>query len=142
MEFDTALRADMVLQDKLRSMPNVEVIVNAQTTEVTGDGSKVNGLAYTDRATGEAHTIALEGIFVQIGLVPNTEWLKDSGLELSRHGEIVIDSHGKTSVPGVFAAGDCTTVPYKQIVVAMGSGSKAALSAFDYIIRSDVAQAA
>ncbi|MWV27057.1 alkyl hydroperoxide reductase subunit F [Aurantiacibacter rhizosphaerae] len=146
VEFDTALRADQVLQDKLRSMKNVDVLVNAQTTEITGDGNRVGGLVYKDRASGEEHDVELEGVFVQIGLVPNTEWLADSGLELSKHGEIVIDSKGASNLPGVFAAGDCTTVPYKQIVVAMGQGSAAALSAFDYLIRNeaaeDVAQAA
>jgi alkyl hydroperoxide reductase subunit F len=103
-------------------------------------------LVYTDRTSGEEHRVELEGVFVQIGLVPNTEWLKDSGLELSPYGEIEIDSHAATNLPGVFAAGDCTTVPYKQIVVAMGEGSKAGLSAFDYLIRNasdeDVAVAA
>ena len=146
VEFDTKLRADQVLQDKLRSMPNVEIIVNAQTTEVTGDGSKVNGLVYKDRATEEEHSVELEGVFVQIGLVPNTEWLKDSGLELTKFGEIAIDHKAATNLPGIFAAGDCTTVPYKQIIVAMGEGSKAALSAFDYLIRNaapaELAQAA
>jgi alkyl hydroperoxide reductase subunit F len=140
VEFDRALRADQVLQDKLRSMPNVDILVNAQTTEITGDGNKVNGLVYKDRASGEEHEVALEGVFVQIGLVPNTEWLADSGLQLSKHGEIQIDSRGATNLPGVFAAGDCTTVPYKQIVVAMGAGSKAALSAFDYLIRNEAVE--
>ena len=146
IEFDSKLRADEVLQAKLQSLPNVTVIKSAQTTEITGANGRVNGLVYIDRTSGEERRIELEGVFVQIGLVPNTEWLKDSGLELSRYGEIVIDSHGSTNLPGVFAAGDCTTVPYKQIVVAMGEGSKAGLSAFDYLIRNvadeDVAQAA
>ena len=137
IEFDSQLRADAVLQRKLHSLPNVGVIVSAQTTEVTGDGSKVNGLNYKDRISGEAKRIELEGIFVQIGLVPNTEWLKGT-LELTNRGEIVIDAKGQTSIPGVFAAGDVTTVPYKQIVIAMGEGSKAALSAFDYLIRLPV----
>ncbi|KLI64438.1 alkyl hydroperoxide reductase subunit F [Aurantiacibacter marinus] len=140
IEFDTQLRADKVLVDKLRSLPNVEILVNAQTTKVTGDGDRVNGLGWKDRASGDEHDLALEGVFVQIGLVPNTEWLEDSGLELSKHREIVIDAHGKTNMPGIFAAGDCTTVPYKQIVVAMGAGSKAALSAFDYLIRTEAAE--
>ncbi len=140
VEFDEKLRADQVLQDKLRSMKNVEILVNAQTTKITGDGNKVGGLTYKDRASGEEHSVELEGVFVQIGLVPNTEWLKDSGLELSKHGEVVIDSKGATNLPGVFAAGDCTTVPYKQIVVAMGQGSAAALSAFDYLIRNEAAE--
>ena len=139
IEFDSDLRADAVLQRKLHSLPNVRVITSAQTTEVTGDGQKVNGLVYKDRAGGESHTIALEGIFVQIGLLPNSEWLKGV-VALSPRGEIEVDARGQTSVPGVFAAGDVTTVPYKQIVIAMGEGSKAALSAFDHLIRSSVAE--
>jgi alkyl hydroperoxide reductase subunit F len=135
LEFDVKLRADAVLQRKLYSLPNVTVLTEAQTTEVTGDGAKVNGLVYTDRASGESHRVELEGIFVQIGLLPNTDWLKGT-VALSRHGEIEVDAHGRTSVPGVFAAGDATTVPYKQIVIAMGEGSKAALSAFDHLIRT------
>jgi NADH-dependent peroxiredoxin subunit F len=135
VEYDTQLRADAVLQRKLASLPNVTVVLNAQTTEVTGDGSKVNGLSYKDRSSGQAHQVPLEGVFVQIGLVPNTDWLKGT-LELSRHGEIVVDAKGQTSVPGVFAAGDATTVPYKQIVIAAGDGAKSALSAFDHLIRS------
>ncbi|SEQ73103.1 alkyl hydroperoxide reductase subunit F [Solimonas aquatica] len=135
IEFDAQLRADAVLQNKLRSLPNVEIIVSAQTTEVTGDGQKVNGLKYKERVSGEIRHLTLEGIFVQIGLLPNTEWLKDT-IKLSPRGEIEIDARGATSLPGVFAAGDCTTVPYKQIVIAMGEGSKAALSAFDHLIRS------
>ena len=127
-------------------MQNVDVLVNAQTTEVTGDGERVNGLVYKDRESGEEHTVELEGVFVQIGLVPNTEWLKDSGVLLSKFGEIAIDSHAATNLPGIFAAGDCTTVPYKQIIIAMGEGSKAALSAFDFLIRNtnpeEIAQAA
>lgn len=134
LEFDTQLRADEVLQKKLRSMANVTIHTNAQTTEITGDGERVNGLIFKDRETNEEHTVELAGVFVQIGLVPNTDWLKDT-VELSPHGEIVIDARGATSVPGIFAAGDVTTVPYKQIVIAMGAGATAALSAFDYIIR-------
>ncbi|MFT4247949.1 MAG: alkyl hydroperoxide reductase subunit F [Pseudomonas sp.] len=134
-EFDAQLRADEVLQRKLRSLPNVKVITSAQTTEVLGDGSKVTGLVYKDRAGGDSHRVELEGVFVQIGLLPNTEWLKGT-VELSARGEIVIDDRGQTSVPGVFAAGDATTVPYKQIVIAMGAGATAALSAFDHLIRS------
>ncbi|MGE5476010.1 MAG: alkyl hydroperoxide reductase subunit F [Bacteroidales bacterium] len=134
IEFDSRLRADAVLQAKLHSLPNVRVITSALTTEVLGDGSKVTGLAYKDRTTDAAHTLELEGIFVQIGLVPNTEWLKGV-VELSPRGEIVVDAKGQTSVPGVFAAGDATTVPYKQIIIAMGEGAKAALSAFDHLIR-------
>lgn len=135
LEFGPALRADQVLQNKLFSLPNVTVIMNAQTTEVRGDGSKVNGLVYTDRTDGSSHTVELEGIFVQIGLLPNTEWLKGV-VELSNRGEIVIDDRGQTNVPGVFAAGDCTTVPYKQIVIAVGAGATASLAAFDHLIRS------
>jgi len=134
IEFDSQLRADEVLQRKLRSLPNVRVITSGLTTEVHGDGTKVTGLSYKNRNTGEVHRIDLEGIFVQIGLVPNTEWLKGS-VALSPRGEIEVDARGQTSVPGVFAAGDATTVPYKQIIIAMGEGSKAALSAFDYLIR-------
>ena len=135
IEFDSQLRADEVLQRKLRSMANVRVITSAQTTEVLGDGQRVTGLVYKDRQGGEVNTIELEGIFVQIGLLPNTEWLKGT-IKLSARGEIEVDARGETSMPGVFAAGDCTTVPYKQIVIAMGEGSKAALSAFDHLIRT------
>jgi alkyl hydroperoxide reductase subunit F len=135
IEFDPQLRADEVLQRKLRSLPNVDIIVSALTTEVLGDGDKVIGLTYTDRTSDESHTVDLDGIFVQIGLLPNSEWLAGS-VELSPRGEVVIDDRGQTSVPGVFAAGDCTTVPYKQIVIAMGAGATAALSAFDHLIRT------
>ncbi len=135
VEFADALKADAVLVSKLKSLPNVTIHVNAQTTEITGDGQKVNGLRYKDRATGQETLLALEGVFVQIGLVPNTEFLKGT-LELSKFGEIVIDDKCHTNLPGVFAAGDVTTVPYKQIVIAAGEGSKAALSAFDYLIRT------
>jgi len=134
IEFDTKLRADAVLVNKLKSLPNVAIHTNAQTTEITGDGQKVNGLRYKDRATEASHHIELEGVFVQIGLVPNTEWLKGT-LELSRHGEIVVDARGQTSLPGVFAAGDVTTVPFKQIIIATGDGAKAALGAFDHMMR-------
>ncbi len=135
IEFDGRLRADDVLQRKLRSLPNVRVIVSAQTTEVHGSSGKVDGLSYRDRGTGELHRLDLEGVFVQIGLLPNTEWLKGT-LELSPRGEIEVDSRGQTSLAGVFAAGDATTVPYKQIIIAMGEGSKAALAAFDHLIRT------
>jgi len=134
IEFDGQLRADAVLQAKLRSLKNVDVLVSAQSTEVHGDGEKVVGLSYKDRKSGALHRIDLEGIFVQIGLVPNTEWLKGT-LSLSPRGEIEVDAKGATSLPGVFAAGDCTTSPYKQIIIAMGDGAKAALSAFDHLIR-------
>lgn len=137
LEFDAKLRADAVLQRKLKSLPNVRVIVSAQTTEVTGDGSKVTGLNYKDRVSQAAQHIDLAGVFVQIGLVPNTDWLKGI-VDLTPRGEIIVDERGETSVPGVFAAGDVTTVPYKQIVIAVGEGAKAALSAFDYLIRLPV----
>ena len=135
IEFDTFLRADAVLQKKLYSLPNVNVILNALTSEVSGDGEKVNGLVYKDRASDEVHRIDLEGIFVQIGLLPNTDWLKGT-IKLSPRGEIEVDARGQTSLPGVFAAGDCTTVPYKQIIIAMGEGAKASLGAFDHLIRT------
>ncbi len=138
LEFADQLRADAVLVDKLKSLPNVSIHTQAQTTELTGDGSRLNGIRYTDRATGANHHVELEGVFVQIGLVPNTEWLKGT-VELSRFGEIMVDTHGRTSVPGVFAAGDATTVPFKQIVIAAGDGAKAALGAFDYLIRTPAA---
>ena len=134
IEFADQLKADAVLVAKLKSLPNVTIHVNAQTTEITGDGQKVTGIKFKDRVSGEEHLVPLEGVFVQIGLVPNTEWLKGT-VELSRFGEIVVDAKGHTNVPGVFAAGDCTTVPYKQIVIAAGEGAKAALSAFDHLIR-------
>ncbi|HLU20562.1 MAG TPA: alkyl hydroperoxide reductase subunit F [Pusillimonas sp.] len=139
IEYGDALRADEVLQRKLRSLPNVTIIMSAQTTEIHGDGSKVVGLSYTDRNSGDSHRVDLDGVFIQIGLVPNTEWLKGS-VELSKYGEIEIDARGATSVPGVFAAGDATTVPYKQIVIAAGDGAKAALSAFDHLIRTSVSE--
>jgi alkyl hydroperoxide reductase subunit F len=135
LEYDAELRADAVLQRKLRSLANVTVITQAQTSEVTGDGAKVNGMRYIDRKTGGVQQLTLEGIFVQIGLLPNTDWLKGV-LALSSRGEIEVDTRGQTSVAGVFAAGDVTTVPYKQIIIAMGEGSKAALGAFDHLIRS------
>jgi alkyl hydroperoxide reductase subunit F len=135
LEFADTLRADAVLQRKLHSLPNVTVIMSALTTEVTGDGQKVNGITYKDRTNDELKHVELEGIFVQIGLLPNTDWLKGT-LDLTRFGEIEIDAKGHTSLPGVFAAGDCTTVPYKQIIIAMGAGATASLSAFDHLIRS------
>lgn len=134
LEFAEQLRADAVLQKKLYSLHNVTVITNAQTTQVLGDGQKVNSLVYTDRASGEQKSITLEGVFVQIGLLPNSDWLKGT-VELSKHGEVVIDQRGETNIAGVFAAGDVTTVPYKQIVIAMGEGARASLSAFDHLIR-------
>jgi alkyl hydroperoxide reductase subunit F len=141
LEFGDALRADAVLVDKLKSLPNISIHCQAQTTEITGNGEKVNGLRYTDRASGQSHTVPLEGVFVQIGLVPNTEWLKGT-VALSRHGEIQIDAKGATNLPGVYAAGDVTTVPFKQIVIAVGEGAKAALGAFDHLMRTPVTSTA
>ena len=139
IEFDSKLRADAVLQKKMASMPNVTVIMSALTKEVLGANGKVNGLRYQDRTNNNEHNIELEGIFVQIGLLPNTDWLKGS-VDLSKHGEVIVDAKGETSLPGVFAAGDCTTAPYKQIIIAMGEGAKASLGAFDYLIRSSVTE--
>jgi alkyl hydroperoxide reductase subunit F len=141
IEYDAQLRADAVLTRKLHSLPNITVITSAQTTEVLGDGQRVNGLVYKDRVSGTLRTVELAGVFVQIGLVPNTDWLKGA-VKLSPRGEVEVDARGQTSVPGVFAAGDCTTVPYKQIVIAVGEGAKASLSAFDYLIRSPLSAAA
>jgi len=134
-EYADSLKADAVLVDKLKSLNNVTIHVSAQTTEITGDGKIVNGMRYKDRLTNTEHSVELAGVFVQIGLIPNTEFLKGT-IELSKFGEIVIDQKCHTNVAGVFAAGDVTTVPYKQIVIAAGEGSKAALSAFDYLIRT------
>ncbi|MEN0641889.1 alkyl hydroperoxide reductase subunit F [Alkalicoccobacillus gibsonii] len=134
LEFAPELKADSVLQDRVNSLPNVTVITNAQTTEITGDTS-VNGISYKDRATEEIHHVALHGVFVQIGLVPNTEWL-DESVERNRMGEIVVDKQGATSVKGLFAAGDCTDSAYNQIIISMGSGATASLGAFDYLIRN------
>jgi alkyl hydroperoxide reductase subunit F len=139
IEFDHSLRADAVLQTRLRSLANVEIVTSAQTTEVLGDGAKVTGLVYKDRAGGAEHRLALDGVFVQIGLVPNTEWLKGT-LALTARGEIEIDARGQTSLPGVFAAGDATTEPFKQIVIAMGGGATASLAAFDHLIRQEDGQ--
>ncbi|MCO1334403.1 alkyl hydroperoxide reductase subunit F [Microbulbifer sp. OS29] len=138
LEFADTLRADEVLLRKAKLMHNIDIIANAQTTEVLGDGDKVNGLGYTDRATGESIKLELAGVFVQIGLVPNTDFLKETNVEMNRMGEIIIDERGATSIPGVYAAGDATTVPFKQIVISMGAGATAALGAFDYLIRSSV----
>jgi NADH-dependent peroxiredoxin subunit F len=134
LEFAPELKADAVLQDRLYSLPNVTVLKNVQTKEITGT-DKVDGISYIDRATEETHHIELQGVFVQIGLVPNTDWLGDM-VERTRVGEIVVDSHGATNLPGVFAAGDCTNSAYKQIIISMGSGATAALGAFDYLIRN------
>ena len=141
IEYDAQMRADAVLTRKLHSLPNVTVITSAQTTEVVGNGQRVTALVYKDRQSGASHTVELAGVFVQIGLVPNTDWLKGT-VKLSARGEIEVDARGQTSVPGVFAAGDCTIVPYKQIVIAMGEGAKASLSAFDHLIRSPLSVAA
>jgi len=137
LEFGEELRADAVLQRKLQSLANVTILKMAQTTEVKGDGQKVTGLVYKDRTSEALHEVQLEGIFVQIGLLPNSDWLKGT-VELSRFGEIIVDAKGQTNIPGVFAAGDVTTVPYKQIVIATGEGAKASLSAFDHLIRTSV----
>ena len=139
LEFMDQLKADAVLVDKLKSLPNVTIHLSAQTTEVVGDGQKMTGLKWKDRVSGEEHHQELAGVFVQIGLVPNTEWLKGT-VELSKYGEIIVDAKGATSLPGIFAAGDATTVPYKQIIIAAGEGAKAALSAFDHLIRHSAAQ--
>jgi alkyl hydroperoxide reductase subunit F len=139
IEFAESLKADAVLLNKLRSLPNVEIHTHAQTTEITGDGQRVDGLVFKDRASGAEHRLSLAGVFVQIGLVPNTEFLKGV-VELSRYGEIIVDAKGATNVPGVFAAGDATTVPFKQIVIAAGDGAKAALAAFDHLIRMPARQ--
>ncbi len=137
LEFGEELRADAVLQRKLQSLANVTILKMAQTTEVKGDGQRVTGLVYKDRTSEALHEVELEGIFVQIGLLPNSDWLKGT-VELSRFGEIIVDAKGQTNIPGVFAAGDVTTVPYKQIVIAVGEGAKASLSAFDHLIRTSV----
>ncbi|WP_028112342.1 alkyl hydroperoxide reductase subunit F [Ferrimonas kyonanensis] len=143
LEFADSLRADQVLIDKANATANIDIITLAETTQVLGDGERVTGLEYRDRNSGELHRLELAGIFVQIGLVPNSEWLKDSQVTLSARGEIEIDARGATSLEGVFAAGDVTTVPYKQIIIAMGEGAKASLAAFDHLIRNPapVAQA-
>jgi alkyl hydroperoxide reductase subunit F len=141
VEFADQLKADAVLVARLKSLGNASIVLSAQTTEIRGDGKTVTGLIYNDRLSGETHSLDLQGVFVQIGLVPNTEWLKGT-IELSRFGEIVVDHHGATSAPGVFAAGDATTVPYNQIVIAAGDGAKAALGAFDYLIRTPLTRAA
>ena len=137
LEFGAELRADEVLQKKLVSLPNVTVLTSARTTEVRGDGAKVVGLTYEDLITGEMLSVDVDGIFVQIGLLPNTEWLRGT-VALTDRGEIEVAANGETSLKGVFAAGDCTTVPYKQIVIAVGEGAKASLGAFDHLIRASV----
>lgn len=136
VEFMDTLKADDVLLKKLHSLPNTSVVTSARTTEVAGDGAQMTGMQYEDRQSGEIKTLDINGVFVQIGLLPNTEWLKDSTVELTNRGEIVIDEHGATNVPGIFAAGDCTTVPFKQIVIAEGAGATAALAAHEQMIRA------
>jgi alkyl hydroperoxide reductase subunit F len=137
LEFEPALRADAVLLAKLASLSNVDVITQSAATEVTGDGSKVDGLVYTERSSGRSRRLDLEGVFVQIGLLPNTEWLADR-IALTPRGEIEVDARGRTSAAGVFAAGDCTSVPFKQIIISMGAGASAALGAFEHLIRAPV----
>ena len=134
LEFLDDLKADEVLRQRLESLPNVDVITSARTTEVVGDGKRVTGLNYEDRTTGTQNSLETSGVFVQIGLLPNTDWLEDT-VERTSHGEIVVGLDGRTNVPGVYAAGDATTTPYKQIIIAAGEGAKAALGAFDYLIR-------
>ena len=139
VEFDTQLRADAVLVNKLRSLANVTIITSAQTTAISGDGQRVTGMSYRLRGgDGATVELPLAGVFVQLGLVPNTDWLKGV-VALSPRGEVIVDDRGQTSVPGVFAAGDCTTVPFKQIIIAMGEGAKAALGAFEHLMRAPVA---
>lgn len=133
LERNASLKADNVLQERLNSLPNVTVIKNAQTTEVLGENA-VTGIKYQDKSLGEEHTLELEGIFVQIGLLPNTEWLNNY-VELNEANEIMIDRKNATSIPGIFAAGDVTDDRNKQIIISMGAGANAALNAFDYIIR-------
>jgi alkyl hydroperoxide reductase subunit F len=135
LELAPELRADAVLMRKLRSMPNVEIVTQAKTTEVVGDGARVTGLRYVEVLTGEERVLDVAGVFVQIGLVPNTAFLRGT-VELNRFGEVIVDDRGQTSVPGIFAAGDMTTAPYKQIVTALGDGAKAALGAFEHLIRT------
>jgi NADH-dependent peroxiredoxin subunit F len=141
IEYENELRADAVLTRKLESLANVAILTGAATAAILGDGKRVTALEYTERRTGELHSLELAGVFVQIGLVPNTDWLRGV-VELSARGEILVDARGRTSVAGVFAAGDCTVVPYKQIVIAMGEGAKASLGAFDHLIRAPLPAAA
>ena len=130
LEFLDNLKADQVLQEKLKSLPNVEVFVNSQTLEVIGNGDKVTGIRVKDRTSEEVRTIELDGIFVQIGLMPNSGVFREV-VDTNRMGEIAIDTYCRTNIPGIYAAGDVSTVPYKQIIIAMGEGAKAALSAFE-----------
>jgi alkyl hydroperoxide reductase subunit F len=135
LEFADELKADDILVRKLKSLDNVEILLSARTTEVLGNDRQVTALKYEDRKSGELRSLDLEGVFVQIGLLPNTDFVKGT-IELSPHGEIIVDDHGRTSVPGILAAGDVTTTPYKQIIIAAGDGAKAALGAFDYLMRT------
>lgn len=137
LEFMDELKADQVLQEKLKSLPNVEVFVHSQTTEVIGNGDKVTGIRVKDRQTEQEQVIGLDGIFVQIGLMPNSGIFRET-VEVNRPGEIIIDSHCRTNVPGIYAAGDVSTVPYKQIIIAMGEGAKAALAAFEDRMRGEI----
>lgn len=134
LEFLPTLKADQVLQDRVHQLENVTVLTNVATKEIHGS-DQVEAITYLNRANNEEHKIELSGVFVQIGLLPNTDWLKDSSVALNERGEIIVDKHGATNVPGIFAAGDCTDSAYKQIIISMGSGATAALGAFDYLIR-------
>ncbi len=129
-EFMPELKADAVLVKKLLSLPNASIVTNAKTTRVLGDDGKVNALEYEDRESGETKTVPLEGVFVQIGLVPNSGFLKGV-VDMNPYGEILVDEKGRTSQPHIYAAGDVTTTPYKQIVVALGEGAKAGLAAYE-----------
>jgi alkyl hydroperoxide reductase subunit F len=140
IEFADQLRADKVLVEKLKSLPNTSILVNTKSTQIIGDGKKVVALEYLDRGTEKTHQLEVDGVFVQIGLLPNTQFLKDV-IELTRFGEIVVDAKGRTSVPGIYAAGDVTTIPFKQIVMALGDGAKVALTAFEDRMRAQPAQA-
>lgn len=132
-EFAPELKADKVLVNKLEGLPNVKIIKNARTSRVIGDNGKVTALEYEDRATGQFKDVDLDGVFVQIGLVPNSGFMKGV-VETNKFGEIVVDEKCRTNVPGIYAAGDVTTVPYKQIIIAMGEGAKAALTSFEDIM--------
>jgi alkyl hydroperoxide reductase subunit F len=130
VEYNDQLKADKVLVDKLKSLNNVSILTNAKTLSIEGDGAKVHSLKYENRENQKTETLSLEGVFVQIGLIPNSQFLREV-VKLSKYGEVIVDEKGRTSVPGIYAAGDVTTVPYKQIIIAMGEGAKAALAAFE-----------
>lgn len=136
LEFGDELRADAVLQRKAKALDNVQIITSARTTEVVAADGSVNGLAYEDRTTGDLKNINLDGVFVQIGLAPNSAFIRDV-VEVNKQGEIVVDDHGRTSKAGIYAAGDVTNVPYKQIIIAMGDGAKVALAAFEDRMRNE-----